>query len=181
VVSETSTKDRELLVKALREGIDVERKGEEFYRASVDKVENPHGKLTLGFLAKEERRHREYLEGMLRALEAEGPLTESPLPGRSRLDKEEILDRMRRMGVKLQVPEENKEIVRRAMEVEKKSIDFYRALADRMGDPGPGLRRVFEGLAQEEKNHLEWLEFIIDALELHGYWYDLESHFALEG
>lgn len=171
--------DRGLLVKAIREGMEIEKKGEAFYEAARGKVENPHGELTLGFLAREERRHREYLEDVLRAVGEGRSIVESPLPRRSSIDKDEILGRMKEMGVNLQVPEENKEIVRRAMEVEKNSIDFYKGLAGRVGESD--VRRVFKELAQEERNHLEWLEFIIDALELHGYWYDLESHFALEG
>jgi rubrerythrin len=177
VASEIS--GRGLLVRALREGMDVEARGEAFYSEASEKVENPHGKLTLRFLAREERRHRDYLKDVLRAVKADKPVGESPLPRRSRLMKEELLGRMRQMGVKLKVPEENKEIVRRAIEVEKGSIDFYEGLAGEVKDEG--VRRVFQELAVEEGKHLEWLEFIIDSLELHGYWYDLESHFALEG
>ncbi len=176
---ETTSGDMGLLVKALREGIDMEARGEAFYSAASEKVENPHGKLTLRFLAKEERRHMDYLREVVQAVGTGEPIGKSPLPRRSRLLKEEILDRMGQMGIKLKVPEENKEIVRRAMEVEEGSIDFYEGLAREVRDRV--VRRVFEELAREERSHLDWLGFIIDALELHGYWYDLESHFALEG
>jgi rubrerythrin len=179
VGSGVASKDGELLLRALREGIDMEKKGEAFYTTAAEKVKNPHGRLTLGFLAREEKRHRDYLLEVLKNLESCEPLKKSPFPRRSRLQKEEILDKMRRMGVRLRVSGGNKEVVREAMGVERRSIDFYQGLLERTGDPG--VRRVFQDLAREEKNHFEWLEFILDALELHGYWYDLESHFALEG
>lgn len=177
--STATSEDRGVLLKALKESLDVERKGEAFYRSASEKVKNPHGRLTLGFLAGEEKRHWDYLQKVLRALEDGTPIVESPMPKRSRLHKEEILGRMKRMGVSLTVPENNKKIVRRAMEIEKKSIEFYRDLQGEVKDVD--VLRVFRELEGEERNHLEWLEFILEALELHGYWYDLESHFALDG
>ncbi len=86
---------------------------------------------------------------------------------------------MRRMGVKGDAPEGNKEIIQEAMKVEKKSIEFYEGFLSETRDEDN--RRIFRAMMEEEKKHLSWLEFIRDALEIHGYWYDLESYFALEG
>ncbi len=40
------------VVKALKAGMDIEKKGEAFYSKAAEKVGNPHGQLTLNFLAK---------------------------------------------------------------------------------------------------------------------------------
>jgi rubrerythrin len=167
------------IVKALKAGMDIEKKGEAFYSKAAGKVENPHGQLTLNFLAREEREHYKFLEGLVASI-TEGRTPEGfALPKHADLKKEEILETMRRMGVKGRVPKGNKEIIDEAMKVEKKSIELYEGFLSETKNEDN--RKIFRTMAEEEKKHLEWLEFIRDALEIHGYWYDLESYFALEG
>jgi len=167
------------VVKALRAGMDIEKKGEAFYSKAAGMVENPHGQLTLNFLAREEREHYKFLEGLLASIKKGRVPGRSALPKRPGLKKEEIFENMRRMGVKGSVPKGNKEIIEEAMKVEQKSVEFYEGFLSEANDAGN--RKIFRTMAEEEKKHLEWLEFIRDALEVHGYWYDLEGYFALEG
>jgi rubrerythrin len=167
------------IAKALKAGIDIEKKGEVFYSKAAGEVENPHGQLTLNFLAREERAHYKFLEGLLASIKKGSARGRLALPVHPRLKKEEILETMRRMGVKGEVPRGNKEIIAAAMKVEKKSIAFYEGFLSEV--KGEDNRKIFRTMAGEEKKHLEWLEFIMDAMEIHGYWYDLEGYFALEG
>jgi rubrerythrin len=168
-----------VLIRALEAGMEMEKRGEAFYSKAAGEVENPHGKLTLNFLAGEERQHYRFLEALLesvkKGLRPEAP----PLPKRPRLKREEILEAMRQMGVKARAARRDREIVGEAMKVEEKSIEFYEGFLGEAGDAKS--REIFKELVEEERRHLEWLEFIRDALEVHGYWYDLESYFALEG
>lgn len=159
--------------------MEIEKKGEAFYSKASEEVENPHGKLTLRFLAREERRHYKYLEALFRKVKKGLRQEVPPLPRRPKLKREEILETMKRMGVKARAVKKDREIVNEAMRVEEKSIEFYEGFLGRVKDAES--REIFKELIEEEKHHLEWLEFIRDALEVHGYWYDLESYFALEG
>jgi len=167
------------IVKALKAGMEIEKKGEAFYTRAAEKVENPHGQLTLNFLAREEKEHYRFLEGLLASVEKGRAPGRLALPKHPRLKKEEILEAMRRMGVKGRAPESHREIVNKAMEVARKSIEFYEGFLSEATKEDN--RKIFKALAEEEKKHLAWLEFIRDALEVHGYWYDLESYFALGG
>lgn len=167
------------IVKALKAGMEIEKKGEAFYSKAAEKVENPHGQLTLNFLAREEREHYRFLEGLLASIKKGRAYGRLALPVRPRLKKEEILETMRRMGVKGRVPRENKEIINEAIKVEKKSMEFYESFLSEVKEEDN--RKIFKTMVEEEQKHREWLEFIRDALEVHGYWYDLESYFALEG
>lgn len=166
------------VVKALKAGLELEKKGESFYSEAAEKVKNPHGKLTLKFLAREEKEHYKFLQGLLDSAEKGGPRGRAGLPKHPRLKKDEILEKMRRMGVKGEAPEGNKEIIEKAMTIEKKSIEFYEGCSS---NANANDRKIFKTLVEEERKHLEWLEFVYEALEVHGYWYDLESYFALEG
>lgn len=167
------------IVRALRAGMNIEKKGEAFYSKAAGKVENPHGQLTLNFLAREEREHYKFLEGLAASIKKGRTPEGFALPKHAGLKKEEILETMRRMEVKGRVPKGSKEIIDEAVKVEKKSIELYEGFLSETKNEDN--RKIFRTMAEEEKKHLEWLEFIRDALEIHGYWYDLESYFALEG
>lgn len=65
------------------------------------------------------------------------------------------------------------EVIRAAMEVEKRGRAFYSAVAARVEDAA--LRTLFAHLAQDEVEHLRRLESLIEVYEQGAFWEDEET------
>ncbi len=152
-----------MTAECLRAGIDIETEGVKFYLEAAKKTKNSEGRRTLNFLAKEEKRHLKFLRELL---DSKNLL--------------EIVEKYSAAKPKIfpdkKASMEDRQILSDAMEVEKKSISFYQECAEKKE-----YKRIFDVLISEEKKHLEWLKFMQEALELHGYWSGLQERFGLEG
>ena len=79
--------------------------------------------------------------------------------------------------MKKDVPGEELEMLKRALEVEKETSDFYRKLVDQMeGDA----KKLFARFLEVEEGHLNLVQAEIDALQGMGVWFDCRE-FDLEG
>ena len=172
-----------ILTESIKRGISIERKGEEFYTDVAGKIDDPLGKDTLRFLAKEEGRHIQFLENLLDTMVNgnekelsrvvagyEGQLTRSTtfptFPG-----KEEYVTRVK-------VKKGDKEILKEARKIEKRSIAFYQEAVDTVNDEEH--KSVFRLLEDWEKKHLDWIEFMDESMDLYGYWTGIQGYFANE-
>ena len=130
--------------------IDREIQARDFYKGLADRIEDPTVKDTLTFLAGEEQKHREFLEGYRSGLyESES------------LRLTDVVDY--KIAEHLEEPDTTKdmnsaEVYLVAAHRELQSCRFYRALADL--HPDSEARTMLLRMAQEEMKHKEKVEFL---------------------
>lgn len=164
------------VAKSLQTAIELEEEGIKFYSDSASKISDDNGIAILTFLADEEKRHMEFFASLLSSVKSRKALG-------SIEDKLEELKKPRIFPPALEYERSetvplDREIIRKAMEIENKSIDFYSECES--GIEGEEAREAFYVILNEEKSHLEWLKFLDESLEVHGYWSGLEGHFSLD-
>ncbi|MFH1448243.1 MAG: hypothetical protein ABIG39_05230, partial [Candidatus Micrarchaeota archaeon] len=121
------------------------------------------------FLANEERRHLEFFENLLNAHgKDDGKIMSGLRRPRIFPEKQEYLQ-MDSMDV-------DREILKNAKEAEQKSIEYYSGI----DCDEEVLCNGLEVIIKEEKQHLEWIEYLIDGLGTHEYWTGLQDHFSLD-
>jgi len=166
--------DLEVILGALKEGAEIEKKGIKFYKEAAKRVVDKNGKATLEYLAKEEARHLKFIKDLERSLESRGRDKERVLEGFKHPhifpEKEEYLKGVHTQG--------DRKVLEEAKTVEERSIAFYQGFLERV--EGEEYKKVFQALVAEEESHLEWVNFMMDGLEVYGYWYGLEDYMANE-
>ncbi len=130
-------------LEALRIAIQSEIDSYKMYKEAIKHVRDKQGKELLLALAEEEKRHRRELEREYGRVSGKRLLYIN-LPKKRRLFKE---------IVPTATP---LEILTIAIEQEKESMEFFEKAAFRTPDAGG--KRVFEQLAEEERNHMQLLE-----------------------
>lgn len=165
----------EILAEGLRAGIEIEKEGIEFYSKAAKNTKDPEGKRTLEYLAKEEREHLKFIEDLVESLEMKGDLPEVI---EKYLRRPKVFPEEKEFSMRIKARSGDKEILKEAKKVEERSISFYREASDKVEGED---KRIFEILEGEEKKHMEWIEFMENAMEVHGYWYGLDKYFAFEG
>jgi rubrerythrin len=138
-------KEAEVLGTAL----ELERKGFLFYKKAERETENETGKKMFAQLAKEEEEHLDRLKTMFTNLYPQKTHKEIPLFD---TDVSEYAGEV--------------EAVKIAIEMEEKSIEFYRKWAK------GNLQSLFKELIEFEKGHLELLQAELDYLVRTGFWFD---------
>jgi len=162
-------------LEGLKTGITIEEDGIKFYSNAAEKTQDPAGKRTLEFLAKEEKRHKEFLESLLKSVEdKENP--EKIIE--KHIGKPKIFPKEEEFSEKIKAGRQDKEILEEAKKVEERSINYYAGLSNKVGEKE---KKIFEILVGEERKHKEWIEYMEEALEIHGYWQGVEKYFELEG
>lgn len=141
-------------IDALKLAIERERGANKFYRQAADMTQDPNGKRTFRWLAKEELRHlaklRQQLKSVLdnnRWLEwrrRTAPIERTELPSPSEA----------RGVVKLGAGEPD--ALRKAIESEREAIAFYHEAEN--STPDLHGKAMFKALAREEEGHLTLLE-----------------------
>jgi len=141
-------------VDALKLAIERERGANRFYRQAADMTEDPNGKRTFRWLAKEESRHLAKLRQQLRSVldnnkwlewrRRTTPIERSEFPPISEVTGE----------VKVSAAE--LDALRQGIQSEKDAIAFYREAED--STPDVHGKAMFKALAREEEGHLALLE-----------------------
>lgn len=131
----------------------MEKDGEDYYRQLVQQTENKGLKTILTILADEEVKHQNAIEKMK--------------GGQSQLAQTTILDDARNVFVQMKETGEKfgfaigqKELYRKAQDIEKKSQDFYEEKANEVKEEYQ--KDIFLKLAEEEKKHYFLLENIVE-------------------
>jgi rubrerythrin len=158
------------LLDVLRAAVEIEKEGIEFYSKSAKKVKDENGKEILEFLVREEARHKAYFESILRSKgkdpKATGVLVAPrifPEPYEPKAAGDEKLSTA---------------ILEQARDAEMRSIEFYAsALKTASGELRDGVKQVLS----EEKQHLEWVEYLLGEVKENHYWGNLHEHFGLDG
>jgi len=141
-------------IDALKLAIERERGANKFYRQAADMTEDPNGKRTFKWLAKEELRHLAKLRQQLRSVldnnrwlewrRATAPIerTEFPPPSEA-------------IGT-VKVGAAERDALRQAIESEREAVAFYKEAEN--STPDLHGKTMFRALAREEEGHLSLLE-----------------------
>lgn len=167
--------DLEIAIEGLKEGILIEERGVDFYTKASKELADPNGRNTLIFLAKEEMLHKKVFEDFLSGF----ALTEG---AKDLIDAGiKILEEPRIFPEKIEfsgTTSKDNDVIRQAKELEKRSIEFYSGLHDKV--TGHTYRKLFTTLIKVEESHLTWLEYMEDSINLNGYWSNFQDYFANE-
>jgi len=141
-------------VDALKLAIERERGANKFYRQAANMTEDPNGKRTFKWLAKEELRHLAKLRQQLRSVlennrwlewrRATAPIERTEFPPPS-----EAIGRVK-------VGAAERDALRQAIESEREAVAFYREAEN--STPDLHGKTMFRALAREEEGHLSLLE-----------------------
>ena len=163
-------------VEALKLAIERERGANKFYRKAADMTQDPDGKRTFKWLAKEELRHLAKLRQQLRSVldnnrwlewrRATAPLERTEFPPLSEA-----------VGM-AKVGAGERDALRQAIESEREAIAFYQEAED--STPDLQGKTMFKALAREEEGHLALLEEELEWITKSGKYFTLHR-FTLRG
>ncbi len=163
------------IIDCINRGIEIEKRGFNFYYNASKKVKSKKAKETLEFLAKEELRHRKFLEDIKDELIKEGRID---VESKAKILKERIFPE--KFEEKISATDDDKIILKEAELLEKNSIAFYTKCRDEIKEIDDA-KEVFDILIKFENEHLEWIKFIKESMEVHGYWLGLDDYFSFDG
>lgn len=160
------------LEQAIKTALEYENKVHETYKEAMDKAEDEVGKRVFGVLAKEELGHIQYLESCLEKWKEAGKLTpealDTAIPTQTKIDegagklKQQLEQKREPRPVEV-------ELLRRAIEVETETSNFYKQMVSELGDEGELFRRFVE----IEEGHLAIVKAELDSVTGMGYWFDM--------
>jgi rubrerythrin len=145
------------LLKVLKEAIQVESDGYNFYMVAAEKTEDPKGKKVWSSLAQDELDHGSMLKGLYQAIKEQTGYKFD----RKRLRKKKPEARSKSPIFSVEFKKKIKEghfalcALRMAQLLEKNSIDFYSKNAKK--SKHPELKSLFNYLVEWEKDHLKAL------------------------
>ena len=166
------------LKEALTTAIGYETKVRDHYAQGADKILDPRGKKMFGTLAREEQGHLAYLESRLDEWHSTGhvssPELATVIPSAEWLDQARA--RVAQSPAATIAVQGEIELLKIALELERRTSGFYRQLVDTLA---PGERPLFARFLEIEQGHLALVQAEIDALAGHGTWFDV-MEFRLE-
>ena len=169
--------DRREQIEILRSAIRMEAEGERFFSAAAKRMKYPRTKDMFISLAKQERRHVRVLEEELKRLEQGGNWV-SPSSVKGSADAgASVFKEVERASGPLDPKAGELEVLKFGMEVERKSIDYYRKAGQEVGNSKA--KEVFNWLVGEEAGHLAILSAEHDIRSRSGFYYDMPE-FSLE-
>jgi rubrerythrin len=148
----TSRKDS--MIKAIKDAVMVEVKGQQLYSHAATEAEDPAAKAMFHMLAKDEDDHVRILMNQYKSLMAEGKLDLASVHpaevdhGSHRVINDEFKRAVKRGKFEMAV-------ISIGCDLENKAIAFYKENAQRTDDPD--LKQLFTWLVEWEDGHLEQL------------------------
>jgi rubrerythrin len=156
---------------ALAIAIDYEHKVRDHYAAGVEQVLDPRGKKIFATLAREEQGHIAYLESRLDEWSKHGAVETPELP--TILPTTEWIDEARKRVRKGPAPtvavNAELDLLKVALELERKTSGFYRQLVDTLDAQH---RTLFSRFLEIELGHLAIVQAEIDSITGTGTWFD---------
>ncbi len=171
----------DFVLDSLDTGRKMELEGIKFYNEAAETIEDTMGKGTLNFLANEEKEHLKFINNLSQSFkENEGgeKIAEIIKDHKNQMERPKIFSDKEEYKKKIKSGNAEKEILKEAKKVEERSIKFYNGCHQNVNEAI--YKEVFEMLLEEENKHLEWVEMMQSYMDVHGYWYDLDSYFANE-
>lgn len=165
-------------VKILRSAVEMEIQGAEFYETAAGRMRNQRGKEMFRSLIKQETLHKEILEAQLGRFARDGewlPLEQLKAKGsRTKVGVFQSAE-VRKLVVAPGAGE--LEVVKLGMEIERKSVEYYRAAGSGIEDKDA--RDLFNWLVAQEAGHLTILQAEYDYRTRSGF-YMGDPEFSLE-
>ncbi|HUV60840.1 MAG TPA: ferritin family protein [Thermoplasmata archaeon] len=163
----------------LRNAIQMEVYGEDYFQKMSKWVKHPNTKSMFISLARQERRHIEVLREELTRIEGGGDWISpsSVKPGSSSSANREVFKGEAGGGPEMDSKAGELEAIKLAMDVEKRSIDYYRKAGAEV--TGSNAQKVFSWLVGEEAGHLTILTAEYDNRSRSGFYFDTPE-FSLE-
>lgn len=150
----------------------MEKDGENYYRDSAQKINNTGLKKILGMLADAEVKHYDILQKMKKNEKTQALHTE-------------ILSNVKNIFVEMQEAKDTvgvnisqKELYKKAQEIEKKSQEFYSEKANEVNDQSQ--KELFLKIAEEEKKHYWILENILNFISRPQNWLENAEWYHLD-
>ena len=162
-------------IAVLRNAVDMEVEGKAFFERVAQHVSHSRTRVTFLSLAKQEERHIKVIDEELRHLEkGKGwlPLEEAKSSPRISVFKDKDIKR-----IKLVENAGELEALKLGIEVEKRSIEYYRSAS--LSTDDRNAKEVFNWLVGEEAGHLTILTAEYDYRSGTGFYYD-NAEFSLE-
>lgn len=169
----------DISLQVLSNALEMEIEGRSFFRRASEVVRNQQAKDTFTSLVKQEQRHVDILGEELNRLEkglSWASLQEMKQEAQT-YPKISVFQDKDVKHMKLDPDAGELDVLKVGMEIEKKSIDYYRNASFQTTDPKA--REVFNWLVGEEAGHLTILSAEYDYRTRSGYYYD-NSEFSLE-
>ena len=141
--------------------IQMEKDAEALYRKMANQAPVEGIKKVLLMLAEDEVRHRVALENLQKKLDIE------PLQGVA-IDIKTIFDEMRRDKNVTNISADAVEDYRKAVEIEKRGMDFYKEKFAETDDPES--KKLFEILMRQEMYHYKTVENLLDMVQKPDWW-----------
>ena len=163
----------------LRNAISMEIEGKEFFEAAAQKMKHPRAKEMFMSLVKQEQRHVDILQGELNRLsEGSGWASlKEMMESRSSYPKISVFQDKAIKRFKMRPDAGELEVLNLGIEVEKKSMDYYRTAGNETADPKA--KEIFNWLVGEEGGHLTILTAEYENRTKSGFYYD-NMEFSLE-
>lgn len=152
-------------LEALSLAIYNEQSAFDFYTKLSDTIKNRSGKEKFKFLAADEKRHRELLEGYYKKVSG---------------GKEFPFDSANVKAIKVEVRDSTtaSEALDMGIKAEKEAYEFYKTSAERSKDPDA--KKMFLMLAEQEDRHFNLLMAERQALIDQFYWFSLDTPGMME-
>ena len=163
---------------ALDIAIKYENEVRDHYLKGAEQILDPQGKRVFETLAKEEDGHVAYLESRLEEWTRSGHVEDvelgSILPPPEWVEKER--ERFEEGHDATLAVQKEMELLKVALELERKTSGFYQELVNTLPAEDRGL---FQRFLEIEQGHLAIVQAEIDSLAGHGHWFDV-MEFSLE-
>ncbi len=168
------------LKEALKVALDYERKVRDHYAKGAAQIADDRGRRVFETLSREEEGHVAYLESRLEAWAKTGKLPSGEL--KCFLPKVDWIRAARRRvarGPSKKVAAKDEiELLRTALDLERRTSAFYKGLVDSLA---PEHRELFARFLEIEDGHVNLVQAEIDSLSGLGTWFDvLEVSFEAE-
>jgi len=162
----------------LRNAVEMEIQGKEFYERGAEKMRNQRGKEMFLSLVKQERVHVDILEDQLeRFVHDKVWLSLKHLKSEASASKVSVFQDKNIKKIEIDPNAGELDVIKLGMEVEKKSVEYYRAAGNDLRDKNA--KDIFNWLIAQEAGHLTILQAEYDYRTKSGF-YMGEPEFSLE-
>ena len=151
------------MLKYVKTGIEIERKGLRFYKNAMKQAIDPNSKRLLKFLIGEEESHLEMFQAMAKQTNKKLPKEKH---GKIPLFKKTDYKKVKKSPTTIK-------IFLTALEMEERGIQFYMQAAKKVKDPE--ISEFLIDLAKWEQEHFKLIKEHQDALYNEWYWHAMEQ------
>lgn len=158
-------KDNKVVLEILKQAMESEKDGYEFYIQASTITKDPKGKEMFKYLARDETEHFKTLEDAYNRLKG-GEGKGSNTIGHKQKEKGFLID----SSLLLKVDSGDLKALNIAMKIEEDAQEFYAKSAEKAKQSD--IRDIFLKLSDMEKNHYNLLKYEHDSLIRSGFWCD---------